>query len=441
MKYRKRPPLSARDFQILFLIGLVTIIVVATLIGADIQLTRGLTGGGSFYAAWEGARAFLFQHTMPYSGAVASLAQEHAYGRLAHAGENPYFPAVPFFLLPAYFPFALTPDAETARGVWLFINQAALAGTAFLSLKLIEWQPNRLFRIAFAILSVFGFYSVMAMLEGGPAILLGLLYAAILLAYYTQQDELAGGLLVLALFAWEIGLFYVILLMWRIFYEKRWRVLAGFGMTLAVLMIISLIIYPGWIFAYLISTLAMLGASFGTTTAATFERLSPTYGVHAAQAVTVLLVILLLYEWAATRGADFRRFIWAACLTLAATPLIGLRTDLSNMAALLPSLTLIFAATTGRWRTGYWLTSVLLLLVLLVPWGLFIRWYWLRDPRSYDYLLLFYPLFTMAGLYWTRWWFIRPPRTWLEHMRTTLDPRRPAANSKRLPTVTGTAPK
>ncbi|MGZ7061093.1 MAG: hypothetical protein ACXVJU_17560 [Candidatus Angelobacter sp.] len=439
MKYRKKPLLSARDIQLLILVSLIAIAVLGTLIGADIQLSRGLPGGGSFFATWEGARAFLFEHTAPYSSTVASLAQEMVYGRLAQAGENPYFLAVPFFLMPLYFPLALIPDAATARGVWLFINQAALVGTAFLSLRLIEWQPRRMFHIAFALLSVFSFYSIVSLLEGGPAILLGFLYAAILLAYYVEQDELAGALLVLTLFAWEIGLLYVILLIWWTFHQKRWRVLAGFGMALALLMVVSLIIYPGWMFPYLISTLAMLQTSFGATSIAILQRLSPAYGVRAAQAMTVLLVILLLYEWSATRRADFRRFVWTACFTLAATPLIGLRTDLSNMAALFPALALIFAATTGRWRTGYWLTSLLLLLVLLLPWGWFVRWYWLHDGRAYDYLLLFYPLFTMAGLYWTRWWFLRPPRTWFDDMRTTLDPSRPLTSPRRLPTVTGPA--
>ena len=46
----------------LILIGIVAGAVLGTLIGADIQVSRGLTGGGGFFAPWEGARAFLFQH-------------------------------------------------------------------------------------------------------------------------------------------------------------------------------------------------------------------------------------------------------------------------------------------------------------------------------------------------------------------------------------------
>ena len=120
-----------------------------------------------------------------------------------------------------------------------------------------------------------------------------------------------------------------------------------------------------------------------------------------------------------------------ACLTLAATPLVGQRTDLSNLVVLFPSLALIFAAITNRWRAGYWLTALVFLIVLLLPWAWFLRWYWMQDQRFQDYLMLFLPAFTIAGLYWTRWWFIRPPRTWFDHVRTTLNPVRRAADPKR----------
>ncbi len=433
MKYQKRPPLTSREIQILILIGVVTIAVLGTLIGADLRLSHGLRGGGGFFAPWEGARSFLFSHADPHGSAVAARIQEDVYGRRAQAGENPYILNIPFFLLPLYFPFALLPDPATARGLWMFVNEVALVGIAFMTVRLIEWQPSRFFHAAFAVLSVFSLYSVVALVDGGPGILLGLLYIAIVSTYYNGWDELTGALLVLSLFAWEIGLLFVVLMLWKIFQERRWRILAGFLMVFLILVGLSLLIYPGWIFPFVISTLAALRASFGTTSFSVLMRLSPEYGEHASQALTVLLIILVLYEWAATRGEDMRRLIWAACLTLAVTPLLGFRTDLSNLVVLFPSLALIFAATASRWRGGYWLASLLWLIAFLMPWALFVRWYWLHEQRSYDYLFLFAPVFTVVGLYWTRWWFLRPPRTWFDHVRSTLHPERPASNSRQSP--------
>jgi ACR3 family arsenite efflux pump ArsB len=90
---------------------------------------------------------------------------------------------------------------------------------------------------------------------------------------------------------------------------------------------------------------------------------------------------------------------------------------MNNLVVLFPALALILAATVNRWSVGNWLALLLLLIVLLLPWGFFVRWFLLHDQRSWDYLFLFFPAFTILGLYWTRWWFIRPPRTWLDHVR------------------------
>jgi hypothetical protein len=453
VKYRKRPALTAREIQLLILIGIVSGIVLGTLVGADIQLSRGLTGGGGFFAPWEAARQFIFQHKDPYGVEVRQLAETLAYGGPAGARARPYIVTMPFFALLAYFPIAALSDPvhasgigaqllnafsdpATARGVWMFINEAALVGTAFLSLSLVDWKPGRLLRIGYALLSVFGVYSVVSLIEGGPAILLGFLYVAVLFAYVTEQDELAGALLVFTLFSWEIGLLFVPFVLWKSIYDKRWRVLAGFGMVLTVLLIVSFIVYPGWVFPFISATLAVLRAQFGVTSREILLHLWPAYGLRAAQALTVFLVVMLLYEWAATRHADIRRFMWAACLTLAITPLIGVRTEVANLVVLFPALALILSAIAGRWRTGNWLAGLLLLAVFLLPWAWFIRWYLLGDARAYDFMVLFLPAFTIAALYWTRWWFLRPPRTWIENARTALSATRPLSTARRLPVST-----
>ncbi len=453
MKYRKHPPLTAREIQLLILIGIVSGIVLGTLIGADVQLSRGLTGGGGFFAPWEAARRFLYQNKAPYGLEVEQLAEKLAYGGAVTGHEKPYRVTTPFFLLLEYFPLAALSDPvpakgflaylqnafsdpATARGIWMFLHEAALVGTAFLSMGLIEWKPGRLLRIAYALLSVFGVYSVVSLIEGGPAILLGFLYLAILFAYITEQDELAGALLVFTLFSWEIGLLFVPFVLWKSVYDRRWRVLAGFGMMLAVLLVVSFMIYPGWVLPFVNASLAVFRAQFGVTSREILAHLWPAYGLRAAQILTVLLVIILLLEWSATRHADSRRFIWAGFLTLAITPLIGVRTELTNLVVLFPALALIFAATASRWRLGPWLSGLLLLAVFLLPWAWFIRWYLLNDAQSYDFLLLFLPAFTIAALYWTRWWFLRPPRTWLEHARSAISATRPVATGRRLPTST-----
>ncbi len=431
----------------MLLIGVVTLIVVSVLVGVNLGLSRTIRGGGGFFVAWQGARDILLEiagklasfidslflnfgqrsavsttallgQINPYSVSVAVQTQQMVYGRAAQPGENPYFLTIPFFLMPFYFPFALISDPVAARGIWMFLSEAALVATAILSLRMIEWRPPRFLLILYILLSLFTFYSVDSLLEGSPVILLTLLFIGILYTYLTGQDELTGALLVFSLFYWEVSLSFVLLMFLKISADKRSRVWNGFGMLLAILMILSFLIYPGWLLSFITATIGAIRSGFGIATGEAFAQLSPSNGVLISRVVSAFVIIVLVYEWLLARTPDLRHFVWTACLTLAATPLIGFRTDMTNLVVLFPSLALILAATVNRWRAGNWLALLLLLIALLLPWGFFVRWFLLNDQRSWDYLFLFFPVFTILGLYWTRWWFIRPPRTWLDHVRT-----------------------
>ena len=417
MKFRKRPRVSARELQILGLLALVFVIALLVLTGVNIALVRLIGDGGEFVAPWSASRGFLFEHTDPYSAAAAAKIQLQVYGRGATGVENPYFVTIPFFILPLYFPFALLSDPGLARSVWILLGEIALLGSALLSMALIEWQPSRLFLVFYSLLSICIFYSVNSFVEGTPGTILILLFMGILFCLYTGRDEAAGALLAFSLFYWEVTVLFVILIIWKALYDKRSRVFLGAGMLLSVLLITSLLVDPGWFFPFLIATLKMSGPGFETTSSAVWGRLLPGLGAQISWVSAVVVIFLLGYEWAATRGSENRRFVWAACLTLAATPLIGFHTNLSNLVLIFPSLGLIFAGALNRWRLGSWLTVFFYLMVLLVPWGLYARWYIFHDQRSWDLLFLFYPLVAIGGLYWIRWWFVRPPRTWLDQVR------------------------
>ena len=419
MRFRRKPALTAREIWILIGIGAAALALANTLIGADILLSRALPGGGSFLAAWAGSRAILWQHANPYAEPVVGLTQQLTYGRPAAQGENPYILTVPFFLLPLYFPFALTATASVARGIWICLNQVALVGTAFLSLRMIDWRPPRSFLLLYAVLGVFGLYSVMAQLEGVPAILLGLLYVGVLSAYAGEREELAGALLALCLFDWEVGAPFIVLILLSVFHERRWNVLAGAAMAVIVLGAISFLVFPGWLLPFLAATLAALRASFGLSTAAALEHIFPDQGVLAAQILMGFLIILLIYEWATGRDGGFRRLVWTSCLALAVTPLLGFRTELSNLAVLLPGAALIGASSMERRRHGGLLAGMFLAFALVVPWYLFGRWVAAGDEAAHAALLLVYPAMTIVGLYWTRWWFIHPQQTWVDQIRST----------------------
>jgi len=66
-------------------------------------------------------------------------------------------------------------------------------------------------------------------------------------------------------------------------------------------------------------------------------------------------------------------------------------------------------------KLGNGLAFLLLIFFFGLPWMLFTRGappgIGLQDD---ELLFLIWPVFTVIGLYWVRWWMIRPPRTWAD---------------------------
>ncbi|MBI3152892.1 MAG: hypothetical protein HYZ21_12210 [Chloroflexi bacterium] len=403
--------LTPRDYQFIALVTILFLIVSAALVFANLTLT----GGGDFYVHWVASRGFLFERIDPYSAEVPARVQQLVYDDSAKAGDEPYILDTPFHILLLYFPFSLLSDPQLARAIYTLFLELALFALALLSLRLTDWEAPRYFWVLFLLFCIFNFYAFQAILEASPVLLLGLIYAGILLALRNDQDELAGALMAVSLYYWEVGAPFLFLVAWRSYREKRGRVFAGLGMLTVVLLAISILLYPNWFIPYLRAGMNNLRADFGFSTHEIVGHIFPSQSGTAAWIFIGVLVIALGYEWSTAITADFRRFYWAACLSLAAAPLLGFRTEMEHLAVLVIPLALIFAIVHDRWRRfGNSLTILLLLAVFLVPWAIF----FFALPRyagiTEEILFLFFPLFTVIGLYWIRWWAIRPPRLWAD---------------------------
>jgi len=416
-----RPPsksLTPRDVQFITLIAFAFVILSAALYFGNLTLGSQLGGGGEFYMTWVGGRAFLFDRIEPYTAYVPAQVQDLVYDRPARVGDEPYILDIPFPILLVYFPFSLLPDPQIARAIFTVFCELALFAFAFLSLRLAEWDSPRFFSALFIAFCVLNFHVYQALLEAAPVLLLGLLYALILFALRAEMDELAGALIALSFFQWEVGGPFLLLVLLRVFYERRTRVLAGFAMLAFILLAISLLTYPGWIIPFLNAAVNNLRADFGFSTQAIFGHIWTGNGSRIALALTILLFIALGYEWNIARGADFRRFYWASCLSLAAAPLLGFRSEMENLVVLILPLAFLFAVAFERWRRiGNGLTFFLMLFTFSVPWLIYLFALPRYGRTAEEVLFLFYPVLTVLGLYWLRWWALRPPLTWLDRAR------------------------
>ena len=122
------------------------------------------------------------------------------------------------------------------------------------------------------------------------------------------------------------------------------------------------------------------------------------------------LGLLLAVEWWQVRGKGFRHFCWTACLTLVITQMMGIPTDPGNFILFFPALMVIFATWDQRWRKfGSYAVLAAAALLGVGLWFLFIltleRTY---QPVQSPVMFLPLPAFTMLGMYWVRWWMVKP---------------------------------
>ena len=395
--------------------ALLVLVALGGLVGANIYLARHYPGGQDFLVHWAGARAFLFENTSPYDEEVGRDIQTRIYGRPAAEGEYPFRLDDPLYILVFFFPFALIPDFAVARGLWMMTLEIALAGLAFLALRLADWRPRRSLFIAFLLFALLWFYGAYPLFAGDTAILVALLFAGILLALRARRDDLAGLLLAFTTFKWEVTAIFLLAVAIWVLSRRRWRVIVVLSMTLAVLLVTMSLALPGWPLPFYRSVVANVRADGGLTPGAIFIHWWPKIGDKLGWALTILLALTLFLEWRAARASDFRRFYWTLCLTLAVAPLLGIPTTPANFTAFLLPLTFILAVMAERWlRLGLWLNVAVLLLVFIGPWVLF--WRAMNVTlHSLDIMtFLPVPLFLLIALYWLRWWAIRPSRTWLD---------------------------
>lgn len=408
---KSRKWLSAEEVRFLALI----FIILAGLFIANLTLARTLPGGEWVFQRWSGARAFLVENIQPYSSEIAQRTQEVAYGRIAFSGEYAYVLNDPFFIVMLYTPLALLWDFTLVRAIWMWLSEIALLGIVLLTFNLTEWQPPRWLYILLLGFGLLGQFSLNGLMTGTPAIILTLLYLSILLALRSSADELAGVLLALVAYQWEVsGLFFLFILFF-VLTNRRWGVLAGLGMALFVLLVVSFMTYSGWGLPYIRAVLADWFRSENLAFGHILSTWFPNVRFSIGNMVAIVLGVIVFAEWVASVKAHFRRVVWTASLSLAATPLMGFAIFPSNHVVLILPFILVIVLVWERWQRRRVLYSLLvLLLVLIIPFALYIRAVYIYDQLILDLISVLPPIAAILGLYWMRWWVLRSPRTWFD---------------------------
>lgn len=432
---KSRKWLSAEEIRIL--VGLV--LFMAVLLALNHYLARTLPGGEWLFQRWSGARAYLSQYfestgalkygrdmpggevveylplIEPYGSRLSLSVQQIVYGRIAFPDEYRYVLSDPFYIVLLYLPLAVFPDFTTARALWMLLSEAALVFIVLFTFRLAEWSPPRALFIILMLFGLLSFFSVNALVTASPAIFLTFLYLSVLLALRSFSDELAGALLFLTAYQWEVSALYFLFILVFVLANRRWGVLAGLGMSLFIFLIISYLAFPGWGLPYVRATLSNLLQGSRLNLGSVLTVWFPEVRFSLGTAVSVIAIGMVFLESVGATQAASRRVLWTACLALAATPLLGLAIFPSNFVVLIPAVILVVALAWERWRRLRILFVALFLIVVFVaPFALYIQTVFVYAPLYTQLLSVLPPLIIIIALYWMRWWVVHSPRTWAD---------------------------
>lgn len=402
----------------IFLISL-SLAILGGLVWANTLYARDNPGEKDFFIPWLAARTFLRYGDSPYGDSAAERAQLVYYGRLAAESDDPLRLSIPFPVGLIYFPFALVTDYALARSLWMTCLEIAMVALAFLSLRLTGWKPVRSLLPGLLIFSVLWVYGFLPLTGNRAVIFVALAVVGLLLALREGRDELAGALLVVPFFKPDITGLLVLLILWWAIYNRRGRILAGFLMTLAILLAISFFILPNWFMPFIGGLISHLHYHPGLTPGGILASWWPAVGPRLGWALSGLLLVVLIIEWRNLRRKDFRHLLWTTSLTLAVTPLLGIPVVPQDYVPLFFPLILFLSIMNERWsRPRRWGVGGFALLATffgfwLITAGLFLG----EDLSALTAVLdLVFPAFLVLGLYWMRWWAVRPPRTWSDSL-------------------------
>ena len=404
-----------------YVLLILLLLLLAGMFWANYRFVEQNPGGNDFLVHWVGTRALLVDGLSPYSDEVALQIQTLAYGRPARAGEHELRVAYPLYSIYLFAPFALISDYTLARALWMTTLEAGLVAMTFLSLSITTWRPKPWMLALLLLFSLTWYHSARAVINGNAVILVSLFVVGALAAIKSGKDELAGILLAISTIKPQVTILVILYIwVWAIS-VRRWAIVIWTLITVAILTGTAMFFIPNWPLQNLWEILRYPGYNPPGTPGAVFSTWWPAFGDRIGWGLTIVLGIILVGEWILSRKQEFRWFIWTASLTLVASQWSGFQTDPGNFIILYFPLVLVFAVWEEKWgRRGRPIILLSLGVLLVGLWALFLATVEnTGQPQQHPIMFLPLPLFLLIGLYWVRWWAIKPAKLLIEALRSS----------------------
>ncbi len=400
---------------------LVVILLVLVLIGlvwGNYNFAEYNIAGEGFSIQWISIRSLVTTGNSPYSDSVTAQIQEVVNEENSFVDRNSPRYTSPLYSGMVILPFTLTGNGILAHALWSTVQLAIIFMILFLGLKLTAWKPTWYVFFLYLLFTIFSYQVVIPWLDGGLSIWASLFLVLAFLGIYNNRNEVSGVFLALATIQPQMVVLSVIfILVWAAF-QKRKSLILWFFLTLIFLSIVGLFLVPDWIIQY-IRLLYKFQQNFPPGTPGVFfSNTWPGLGKQLGWLVSGASVVILIIEWWLCLRKDFRGFLWTACLTMVISQWIGIPTIPGNFSGLILPFILVSAMLTERWVRGGQLVSIITAALLFVwQWALYYLNLTSSQPNMQLNLIFPLPLVLLIGLYWVRWWAVRPRRLLIEELR------------------------
>ena len=389
------------------------IIVLGIFVGiiwANLRFVENGFFSPDFYKYYRSTRTFIMEGVSPYNSSISKDIQQEIYGRAAKPSEDPFVVSYPFYANVIFIPFALVSNFVWAQTLWIIFLEFALVLIAFLSLRLAKWQPSLWLLPFYFVFTLFWFHGFEPFRNGNMIIIVAILFLAAMVAMRNQQDITAGLLLALMTIMPLISIPLILfVILWSIFHRRLTLIGWFFGGCL-ILIVFGMLFIPDWLIQYGWNLFSLPNQTPSWSLGAAFEDWWPGIGTQLRWGLTIFLTGLLIFEGWATWGKDYDRFLWTASLTLTLSPWIGIAVDPENLIILSLPLVIVFSIIKERWgKTGDWIVFGIMMAFFVGLWALYYQKLIINQVHP-AIMSIPLPLFLIIGLYWTRWWVLRPTR-------------------------------
>jgi hypothetical protein len=323
------------------------------------------------YPRWLGARELLLHHRNPYSPEITREIQEGYYGRPL----DPNRPDDPKdqqgFAYPVYVVFLLAPTIHMSFPAvqvgfrWLLVLLAVAAVPLWL--YAIRWRPSRGTFVVLLLLALGCFPVVQGIKLQQLSLLVSVFIAAAAALLAGGQLALAGILLALASIKPQLVLPVASwLILWSLSdWRRRWHFLAGFFVTLAMLLAGAEYELPGWM-GHFRDAVNAYGQYTGGSRSLLDVLLTPSLGRLFA-AVVALAVAYVCWK-RKSQPVQTSGFALSLSLVLAATVVVIPMFAPYNQVLLLPAIFLIVRSWDALWRKSAITRVVCVVAAAMVLW-------------------------------------------------------------------------